>query len=160
MVICATRANGPPREKVWPSVGKSSGIVRLSRPFRAPEWVGVGYLGHRRAQPQAVLSVPVGDARVQWRHAWSERSGLLWSLGTHGFGERRAKRSGHLSESVVFVVGFDLSQTVWSFVVPLEARGVGREKVWSFVVPEGQRPGTIPAWANGPGFRIESFQKG
>jgi len=26
----------------------------------------VGYLGHRGAQPQAVLLVPVGDARVRW----------------------------------------------------------------------------------------------
>ncbi len=38
--------------------------------------------------------------------------------------------------------------------------GSGCEMVWAFVVPEGQRPGTIPAWANGPGCAIARFQKG
>jgi hypothetical protein len=50
--------------EVWSFVGKSSGNVRLLRPFRVPRWGWVGDLGHRVAQPQAVLLVPVGDARV------------------------------------------------------------------------------------------------
>ena len=42
-------------------------------------------LGHRCAQPQAVLSVPVGDAQVRWRRA--EKGEKI----------RKAKWSGHLS---------------------------------------------------------------
>jgi hypothetical protein len=47
--------------------------ARLSRPLRAPRIGLLSYLGHRGAQPQAVLSVPVGDALVP-----SKRNGLAF----------------------------------------------------------------------------------
>jgi hypothetical protein len=71
-----------------------------------------GYLGHRFAQPQAVLSVPVGDARVgrtkgqticggpRWgRAGWEGLRGLgglmarpfVVPLGTHGLGGLMAR---------------------------------------------------------------------
>jgi len=110
----------------------------------------VGYLGHRCAQPQAVLSVPVGDARVRCRRAMMARpyraSGIgvpiTWAVGPGWYGSRRWRSGTGLGsvEAGVF-------RQVWAFSLACSK--------WSgHLVFEGQRPGTIPAWANGPGCRF------
>jgi hypothetical protein len=73
-----------------------------------------GYLGHRVAQPQAVLSVPVGDARVRW----GGRNGAWTFQSTFGFGVggQECPRS---------VVRRGVFQEVWAFE-GIDDRG-GRE---------------------------------
>ena len=53
---------------VWPSVTFCRDLVRYCEalaPLQGALLGVAGNLGHRCAQPQAVLSVPVGDARVR-----------------------------------------------------------------------------------------------
>jgi hypothetical protein len=83
-------------------------------------------------------------------------------LGTHGLGEcgwRNGARTFQSASSQGRRNGLTICDPVGDARARWRLTEQG-ETVCSSVVREGQRPGAIPAWASGPGCRIESFQKG
>jgi len=116
--------------EVWAFVEIVRDCVALA-PLQGASMMSDGDLGHRSAQPQAILLVPVGDARVPWRR---EQRSVEFPV--HAFFNQRTGQLRHRSCA--------------------KRSGL----LWFPLCPEGQRPGVIPAWANGPGFRFESSQKG
>ena len=128
-------------QKVWLSVSS----VPISEGSRAPsgrlDGVVLGTWGIAALSPRLTSRSP---------------------LGTHGFGEcgwRNGARTFQSASSQGRRNGLTICDPVGDARARWRRADKG-ETVCSSVVREGQRPGAIPAWASGPGCRIESFQKG
>jgi hypothetical protein len=118
------------------------------RSGKARKMSGLMSLGERMGRPDRACGI---DASITWAVGPGWYGARRWRCGPGWAG---AKRSGHLSlEAGGKERGF-------SYPRRSESRH-RRDAKWSGLPShEGQRPGIIPAWANGPGYPIESFQKG